>query len=233
MECEQDAVAVGQGNEDRSNEGQVQKGEETSRRMFQPVVPFNAEQAEEESMSEKKIVRLPIQSLCSDTRTQCRAKIDTTLVDEYADAMTQGIPFPPIRVMHEGDGENAINWVIDGHHRVAAARKAEINEIEAEVEDGSLAEAQWHAASANCTHGLRRCTADKKKAIQVALLNRFGESQSDSQLGCHVGCSPKLVKAVRETLVKQGKLSPSTVRVGRDGRQIDTKNIGRRKRDFG
>jgi hypothetical protein len=65
-------------------------------------------------------LRLSLTSIELDTSIQCRAAIDTGVVNDYAEAMTSGDKFPPVVLF----GTKEKCWIGDGWHRVMAARQA-------------------------------------------------------------------------------------------------------------
>lgn len=98
-------------------------------------------------------------------KLQPRVMINMFVVDDYAQAMNQGIPFPPIELVF--DGENY--WLWDGFHRLDAASAAGLPTILANIQKGTLQDAEWYALGANKNHGLRRRAEDKRKAVRLAL----------------------------------------------------------------
>jgi uncharacterized ParB-like nuclease family protein len=122
---------------------------------------------------------------------QARTAIKEATVQEYADAMKNGAKFPPITVMAI-DGASKAFSVIDGWHRVQAARLLERNTIAAEVMTGSTnADAMWAAASMNIVHGLRRTNADKARAVTLAIAAR--PDATYEQIACQCGVSASMV----------------------------------------
>lgn len=117
-------------------------------------------------MSGPTIEAVRIGALTTDPALSCRVKMDAATVAEYAEAMRAGVAFPPIVVFQDGKGALL---VADGHHRVAAATAAELAELPAELRQGGRREALLYAAGANAAHGLRRSTADKRRAVLLVL----------------------------------------------------------------
>jgi ParB-like chromosome segregation protein Spo0J len=74
-----------------------------------------------------------------DGGTQPRAALDQATVDEYADAMENKAQFPAVTVFYD----DTDYWLVDGFHRVAAAKKKGETRISAIIRPGSLADAQW------------------------------------------------------------------------------------------
>jgi hypothetical protein len=167
-------------------------------------------------------VLLPVESLRRDGGTQPRALIDFHVAYEYGDEMKAGAKFPPVVVFYDG----AEYWLADGFHRTEGALSAGRDEIECDVRQGTLAEAQWYSLSVNQSHGLRRDKDDVRRAIEAGL--RHPNYESDNQLAKHIGCSNSWVsevhRALKPSLCGGAK---SDLRKGADGRTINTGNIGR------
>lgn len=135
-------------------------------------------------------------SIRIDGGTQPRTQIDETLVAEYAAAMRDGAPFPPVVLFHDG----VELWLADGFHRYHAALKAEWRDINADVRTGTKRDAVLFSVGANAGHGLRRTNADKRKAV-LTLLNDAEWSQwSAEEIARRCGVSATLVKDTRSSL---------------------------------
>lgn len=142
-------------------------------------------------------LEIPLAEVVADASAQMRvAGIDPGVAQEYADQMRDGATFPPIIVYHDGDAYH----VADGFHRVAAARQVSLEEILAEVREGSDRDAVLAAAGANATHGIRRTNADKRRAVERLLGDPEWSRWSDREIGriCHV--DHKSVARVRREL---------------------------------
>jgi hypothetical protein len=68
---------------------------------------------------------------------------------------------------------------------------------------------------------------DKAKAVTAALLHPKGAGMSDRQIAEYIGVSSNTVLKYRDELVSTAQIAQSDSRVGRDGRTIDTSNIGK------
>lgn len=114
-------------------------------------------------------MKAPISKIVASETTQVREKIDTSIVEQYADDMKNGAVFPPITVFSQKESEQLI--IADGFHRYHAASLLGLTEIEVNVFDGEIRDALLFALGANATHGLRRSNADKNKAVSLALMD--------------------------------------------------------------
>jgi hypothetical protein len=156
--------------------------------------------------------------------TQPRTEINQFLVDEYAEAYKANADFPPIVVFFDG----ATYWLVDGFHRRWAAIKANLKALPCIVHQGTLEDARWYSYAANQTHGLRRSNEDKAKAVRQALQHPKGAGLSDSAIAEYVGVSHPFVGKIRKQLESESSLETVTSRKGKDGRSINTANIGKK-----
>lgn len=99
--------------------------------------------------------------IVADSFCQPRSSMNPEVIDAYADDMTEGAAMPPLTVFHDG----STYWLADGFHRLAAAFKLGLAEIDCDIRSGDKRTAIRYSCSANATHGLRRTTADKRRAV--------------------------------------------------------------------
>ncbi|WP_159394926.1 ParB/RepB/Spo0J family partition protein [Streptomyces sp. 2323.1] len=104
--------------------------------------------------------------------------------------------------------------VIDGMHRLAAAKLLGWATIDVRFFAGSVEDAFVEAVRANSAHGLPLTLADRKAAATRIL--RAHPAWSDRMIAGLVGLSPKTVGVVRQRLTED--VPQSAARVGRDGR---------------
>jgi len=167
----------------------------------------------------------------TDGGTQPRTKIDRAVCDDYGERMKAGEEFPPIDVFFDGEDY----WLADGFHRIQAYVMAVPGEaIECNLYQGTQQDAQWHSYGVNKTHGLRRTNSDKERAVKAALAHPKCQGLSDAAIADHVGVHRNTVLHLRrETKAGQSdlhKLCKSNERQGRDGRTINTANIGKSRK---
>jgi hypothetical protein len=156
----------------------------------------------------------------TDGGTQTRAELYEATVAEYAEAMDVGERFPPVTIYYDGSAY----WLADGFHRIAAAVRLKQDSVECRVLSGTQRDAILHAVGANAEHGLRRTTADKRRAAEILLRDDEWTKRSDSWIAdkCHI--SDKTVAKYRTDF---GIPKSDTVSA-KDGRSIRTENIGPR-----
>jgi hypothetical protein len=129
--------------------------------------------------------------------TQARERLNPQTVREYAEAMEERAKFPPIVLFVSDEGGYCVG---DGFHRIEAAIQVRSKTIKAEVRRGGRRDAQLYAAQANQTHGLRRTTGDKQRAVLILLGDKEWQRWSDRQIARHCGVSPTFVGSLRESL---------------------------------
>lgn len=176
-----------------------------------PILASQKEPASREFLPSIHVIpsRLRLDDLFTDESLQTREKVDTEKVAEYADALKEGARFPPIVVFYDGERY----WVADGFHRLEAVKNLGRSDIEAEVRSGDHAEALDYALSANARHGLPRTTADKQRAIRMAI--KAHPDLGDNAIGELCAVDHKTVKAGR---LRLGNFPNCERRVGRDGK---------------
>lgn len=164
--------------------------------------------------------------------TQPRARLDDSIIQEYAEAMIAGDVFPPVTTFHDG----AVYWLADGFHRVNAALRAGRETIDVMVHRGTQRDAILWSVSANATHGLRRTNEDKRRAVTRLLSDPEWSQWSDREIGrrCHV--HHETVAAVRASLTgdfasdnrtyttKHG--TQATMNTAAIGRATQTEHVG-------
>jgi len=156
-----------------------------------------------------EVCPVPIALILTDADLQARTLTSPTVVSDYADAIRRGATFPPVILFYDGRRY----YPGDGLHRIQASREAGLDSIVAEVRSGTADDARWHACGANQTHGLRRTSADKRRAVEIALA--LHPEHSDRMLAEHCGVGYSLVADVRRQLPESGS---SSARVGKDGK---------------
>jgi hypothetical protein len=165
-----------------------------------------------------EVRELPLDQLRLDGETQPRAELNCATIDDYAEELANGAEFPPAEAMFDGSHY----WLWSGFHRYHGHKKAGRKTIMVRVTTGTLDDARWLALGTNKDHGLRRSNADKRRAAERALAMR--PEMSNRAIAEWVGVSYELVNDVRKALTES--VSQPSTRQGRDGRNINTGNIG-------
>lgn len=152
---------------------------------------------------------LPIEKIRLDGGTQSRAQINQATVDEYSEAMNDGVSFsdditeiqagkafPPIIVYYDGTDY----WLADGFHRVAACQSAFISIVLAEIKQGTRRDAVLASCGANATHGLRRTNADKQRAVMTLLEDEEWSQWSNRHIARACNVSDPFVWRLRDKI---------------------------------
>lgn len=160
--------------------------------------------------------------------TQPRVQMDESTWQEYAERMTwddassraldpEGQQWPGLHLVAQGDQL----WLADGFHRLHAAKQAGLTRFQAIIESGTQRDAIQMSLGANARHGKRRTNADKRRAVERALLDEQWVRWTDSRVArlCHVTSS--LVSKVRASLEQTGKITYETILHGEDGREFE------------
>ena len=111
---------------------------------------------------------ISIDEIEATSRTQVRSELDKKVIADYAEAMQAGAIFPALTVFAEKDSQRFI--LADGFHRLEAAKAQRLVSFQCEVQTGGIRAALSHALGANDQHGLRRTNADKRNAVELALM---------------------------------------------------------------
>ncbi len=170
-------------------------------------------------------MKVDIGSIRLDGNTQPRFAMDWVTVSEYAERMVAGDPFPPIVVFFDG----VFHWLADGFHRVKAAEQIGAAQIDADIQPGTLEDAQWYSFGANKSHGLRRSNEDKRQAVERALAHPKAASMTDVAIAQHCGVSSHTIGNYRKTIIENFNDSFART-VTRNGTTylMNTKRIGDR-----
>ncbi len=129
-------------------------------------------------------------------------------------------PLPPILV------DRCTRRVIDGMHRLEAAKRRGLETIEVEYFDGSQAEAFLRAVRANVSHGFPLSPADRRAAAARIIASH--PHLSDRVIAEAAGLGAKAVATIRRC--STDATTQSNSRVGRDGRVRPLSSVeGRRK----
>jgi hypothetical protein len=166
---------------------------------------------------------LPLAAIRTDGGTQPRSLIDSTIVEEYAEAMNDGVKFPSIIVFFDGQEY----WLADGFHRLNAALKLDWLEYPADVRQGTQRDAILYSVGVNATHGLRRTNADKRRAVERLLRDEEWSKWSDREIARKCAVGNKFVGDIRHSLFpKHSDERTYTTKHGTEA-TMQTGNIGK------
>lgn len=143
--------------------------------------------------------KMNLLALVLDQKLQSRVAIDEETVQDYADAIQNGEEFPAVLVYFDG-----VNYYLtDGYHRYHAHKRAERATILCDVVNGTFRDAVLHATSVNSKHGMRRTTADKRKAVATLLDDFEWSTWSNAEIAKQCGVSAPFVANIRNATGKQ------------------------------
>jgi hypothetical protein len=191
----------------------------------------DGEQAEPSIPATTELQDVPLDEITLIFDTQARVAIDSHIINEYAEAMTEGATFPPVVLFRNAEGY----WVGDGHHRCRAARQVGYPTIRAEVHEGGPREAFLHAAGANAQHGLRRTALDIRQTVRRFLMDEEWRQWSDREIARRCAVSHTIVGKMRAEMAERRVLlsgnggqipETRTVRRGEVTYTMDTSGIG-------
>lgn len=137
---------------------------------------------------------IDINKIRIDGGTQARVELDKATVAEYRNAFLAGAEFPPVTVFDDGTDL----WLCDGFHRMAGALAAGHTALDAEVQPGTQRDAVLHSLKVNATHGLRRSSADKRKAVGTLLADDEWARWGNREIARAADVSESLVRHLRE-----------------------------------
>ena len=156
------------------------------------------------------VVRVALDELITDDSPRLGGENEQH-VQQLAECLTE---VPPI-IVHRSTSR-----VIDGVHRLRAARLNGWTHIAVQYFDGEAGEAFLLAVRRNARHGLPLSRADRNAAAQRIIHSH--PEWSDRMIAGAAGLSPKTVSSLRRRSTDGS--APAEVRVGRDGRSraVDT-----------
>ena len=111
--------------------------------------------------------------------------LDFVTIQSYADDMEAGAVFPPVELVGDGD----VFWLVDGLHRLEAAKKINREQISSNVTEGDERVAMLMSCAANAEHGKRRTNEDKRQKVMMMLEDEEWSKWSDREIArkCKVG----------------------------------------------
>lgn len=157
--------------------------------------------------------------------TQSRAQLDEKTVELYKADYLKGDIFPHVVVFFDGSEY----WLADGFTRTEARERAGFKVISAEIKQGTQRDAILYSAGANASHGLRRSSADKRRAVVMLLEDHEWGKWSDRQIAKKTKTSHPYVGKIRNELESTGNISSVSERTfSRNGHitTMKTKEIG-------
>lgn len=179
-------------------------------------------------------VLLPLDAITVDERIQVRVGgLDSEKVEQYAVVMSEGGEMPPVVVFRDATTE--VLYLADGFHRFAAARRAGLSTIRAEVRPGAYDGAFEYAEDANLEHGLALSTRDKRNIFERRL-KRGHEwaTLSDREISRQLGVNNATIGRWRAAISNEAGVANATgERLGADGKTYQISGIQEAARNRG
>jgi hypothetical protein len=165
-------------------------------------------------------VKVKIDRIRIDMGTQTRCALDNDHVNDLHEAIEAGAELPPVIVFD--DDENLI--MARGFHRYAAYMASKVEEVDAVVKKGTVADALLFNASEDTSDSpLRRTREDKRNAVKMLLAMPQWSDKSDNWIAEQCRVSDYLVSNVRTSLngstSQLGSSSNGATSTGKDGKK--------------
>jgi hypothetical protein len=170
-------------------------------------------------VAKTKRTLLNLDDIRIDGGTQPRAAIDEDTVEDYAEEYRANSDMPPLDVFFDG----VAYWLADGFHRWHAARKADLVKIKCQIHKGTCRDAILFSVRANAEHGKRRTNADKRRAVEILLVDGEWSKWSDRVIANRCAVTHPFVASVRSELVTDSSCNGNGERLGRDGKKRKAK----------
>jgi hypothetical protein len=139
----------------------------------------------------------PLHALRIDPEIQPRVHLNPSVIEDYAtlyhEAEDGEEPLPPLDVFEI----DKLYFLVDGFHRVEAAKHAKRTQLTCRFHQGTRQEAIRYAARANLRHGLRYTSADLQQVLERFLNDPEMAQRSDRDLATEIGVSHMTVNRAR------------------------------------
>lgn len=166
------------------------------------------------------MTEIPIEKIDRAADTQPRAHVDDDVIKEYLEKIQNGVALPAIDLFGPY-GEDDMHAVGDGWIRLAAFIRAGYESVPAKLHPGGERDARIFACGANATHGARRTTADKRRAVTMLLEDNEWSGKSSRAIADHCHVSHWFVDKIREERAEDDQVAaqPPDTRTGKDGKE--------------
>lgn len=136
---------------------------------------------------------ISINDIYVDSALQTRVRMNEVVTQEYAALMRDGVQFPPVVLFDDGKRK----YLVDGFHRLNAAKRAGKQTIEVEVHMGEKYSGFLYSLKANAAHGLQRTNEDKRHGVLKLLEDFEYIDKSDREIAAICAVSHTFVSKVR------------------------------------
>lgn len=158
---------------------------------------------------------ISINDIYVDSALQTRVRMNEVVTQEYTSLMLDGVKFPPVVLFDDGKRK----YLVDGFHRLNAAKRAGKQSIEVEVHMGDKYSGFLYSLKANATHGLQRTNEDKRHGVMKLLEDFEYIDKSDREIASICAVSHTFVSKIRA-----GNKQPATRSLNLMGKAIDLSN---------
>ena len=151
--------------------------------------------------------------------------LDFVTVQTYADDMESGAIFPAVEIVSDSES----SWLVDGQHRLAAAKQLEHETISANVTEGSYRNALLMSCSTNAEHGKPRTNEDKRQKVMMLLNDDEWKSWSSVEIAKNCKVSHTFVNKLRDLTCNVSSEKTERTYVTKHGTlaTMNTTNIGK------
>lgn len=176
-------------------------------------------------MNETIIKEIKLTDIILEEALQIRDNISQERVSEYTEIFDD-LPPPILGV----DRCNVLR-IIDGNHRIQAAKQLKKKMIRAEIRKATYNEMLFLAFEANSKCGLPLTTKEKRRAVEKVLKMEEFTKFSDREIAKRLGVSQALVSKIRNEISSDNRdqMSPTKKTITRRGKtyEMDTTKIGK------
>lgn len=179
------------------------------------------------SMDTSKPPTIQIENVeCTESNAQTKIKLSDIVIDKDF-MMRDGLDKETIALYKE-NLENIVAsdpivlfttpkglMLVDGFHRLTAAKQLNWESILAKVHAGSVQDAYAYACTANLKHGKPLTPKEKKRAICEYI--KLNVELSNVQIGVDVGLPESTIRNYRRELETKGEITPQEIRIGING----------------
>lgn len=175
--------------------------------------------------------KLKLSDIRIDGDTQPRIKLDLDLVKDYAEKMRDGIIFPSIDVFFDGSEY----WLAAGFNRYHATKSNGHIEIECNIINGTLREAQLYSKKSNNKHGKPLTPEENRINIRKVLEDEEYSQWSNNKIAKELDVSSMTVGRVRIAMQEESNIEKPKERkfIDKHGNEstMAVSNLGRKPKD--
>jgi len=168
-----------------------------------------------------------------DNDSRVRTALDLAAIEDYARIFhaekddvkkaSRRSHFPYPILFQEKDNEF---WIGDGWHRISALQSIGVSWWPCEVRRGNKLDAIAFGVATDHGLGVRKTDRDKSRAVRMILRDSERAKWSNAEIARLCRVSDVLVGKIRKNMEESGDLPRMTLRRTRNGRTIETKEIG-------